>query len=60
MYVLPKDLHSISNDTIPYGLDVDVIKDCSNLRNEINDIFSVIDQETDYFAETVRKVCFSE
>lgn len=60
MYVMPEDLQNFSSDTIPYALDVDVIKNCSNLKNEMNDIFSAIDRETDYYTEAARKVCLIE
>lgn len=56
MYVMPEDLRHLSSDTIPYSLEVDVIKDCSNLKNEINDILSVIDKNSVSYAEAVSRV----
>lgn len=56
MYVMPRDLRHLSPDTIPYSLEVDIIKDCSNLKNEIDDILSVIDKNSDSYVEAVQKV----
>lgn len=56
MYILPEDMHSISVDTIPYSFEVDVIKDSSTLRNEIRDVFNVIDKNNDQFDEIIQKV----
>lgn len=58
MYVMPKDLRSLSPDTVPYTFDVDVIKDISNLKNEINDIVNVVDKSAEYYAEAVLRVSF--
>lgn len=61
MYILPKDLQEETNvlDVIPYVFDVDVIKDCSSLRNEIADVFSVIsrDNGTGTYFTSIEKVC---
>lgn len=60
MYILPKDLQEETNvlDVIPYVFDVDVIKDCSSLRNEIADVFSVIsrDNGTGTYFTSIEKV----
>lgn len=59
MYILPKDLQKETNavDVIPYVLDVDVIKDCSTLRNEIADVFSVISRDNGTYFTSIEKVC---
>lgn len=56
MYILPKDLESEPNDLIPYGLDVDIIKDCSALRSEIGEVFNVIDRDSGQYFTTIEKV----
>lgn len=59
MYILPKDLQKETNvvDVIPYVLDVDVIKDCTSLRNEIADVFSVISRDNETYFTSIEKVC---
>lgn len=42
---MPKDLTSNFQDGIPYELDVDIIKDCTTLSNEIKDVFDIIDKD---------------
>lgn len=58
MYILPKDLQKEANvlDVIPYVLDVDVIKDCSSLRTEIADVFSVISRDNGTYYTSIEKV----
>lgn len=56
MYILPNDLQSISPETIPYSLDVDIIKDCSSLKTEIRDVFNVIDKQRADYQNTIEKV----
>ena len=56
MYILPNDLQSISPETIPYSLDVDIIKDCSSLQTEIRDVFNVIDKQRADYQNTIEKV----
>lgn len=58
MYILPKDIQKEANvlDVIPYALDVDVIKDCSTLRNEIADVFSVISRDNGTYFTSIEKV----
>lgn len=59
MYILPKDLHKDTIDVIPYGFEVDIIKDCSSLQNDIADVFNVIDRECPSYVQTIEKVHFS-
>lgn len=61
MYILPKDLQKEANvvDVIPYMLDVDVIKDCTSLRNEIADVFSVISRDNGTYFTSIEKVCIT-
>lgn len=58
MYILQKDLHKDTTDIIPYGFEVDIIKDCSSLRNDIADVFNVIDREGPRYVQTIEKVRF--
>lgn len=60
IYILPKDIQKEANvlDIIPYALDVDVIKDCSTLRNEIADVFSVISRDNGTYFTLIEKVSF--
>lgn len=60
MYILPKDLQKEANvlDVIPYVFDVDVIKDCSSLKNEIADVFSVISRDNGTYFTSIEKVCY--
>lgn len=56
MYILPKDIHKDTIDVIPYGFEVDIIKDCSSLRNDIADVFNVIDRNSHTYAQTIERV----
>lgn len=56
MYILPKDIHKDTIDIIPYGFEVEIIKDCSSLRNDIADVFNVIDRNSHNYVQTVEKV----
>lgn len=56
MYILPKDIHKDTVDIIPYGFEVDIIKDCSSLRNDIADVFNVIDRNSQNYVQTIEKV----
>lgn len=56
MYILPEDIHKDSIDIIPYGFDVEIIKDCTSLRNDIADVFNVIDRNSQNYVQTVEKV----
>lgn len=58
MYILQKDLHKDTTDIIPYGFEVDIIKDCSSLRHDIADVFNVIDRQGPRYVQTIEKVCF--
>lgn len=58
MYILPKDTHKDTIDIIPYGFEVDIIKDCSSLRNDIADVFNVIDRNSHNYMQTIEKVRF--
>ncbi|XP_031628199.1 histone H2A deubiquitinase MYSM1-like [Contarinia nasturtii] len=55
MYILPKDIHKDTIDIIPYGFEVDIIKDCSSLRNDIADVFNVIDRNSHNYVQTIEK-----
>lgn len=59
MYILQKDLDKDTTDIIPYGFDVDIIKDCTTLRNDIADVFNVIERQGPRYVQTIEKVCFS-
>lgn len=59
MYILPKDIHKDTIDIIPYGFEVDIIKDCSSLQNDIADVFNVIDRNSQNYVQTVEKVSIS-
>lgn len=57
MFLLSKSLQNFSDThTIPYSLDVDIVKDCSNLRHEMNDILNVIDRTSNAYVDLIRKV----
>lgn len=56
MYILPKDMNKDTIDIIPYGFEVDIIKDCSSLRNDIADVFNVIDRNSHNYVQTIEKV----
>lgn len=56
MYILPKDVHKDTIDIIPYGFEVDIVKDCSSLQKDIADVFNVIDRKSHNFVQTVEKV----
>lgn len=56
MYILPKDIHKDTIDIIPYGFEVDIIKDCSSLQNDIADVFNVIDRNSQNYVQTIEKV----
>lgn len=43
-------------DIIPYGFEVDIIKDCTSLRNDIADVFNVIDRNNQNYVQTIEKV----
>lgn len=60
MYILPKDINKDIADVIPYGFEVDIIKDCTSLRNDIADVFNVIDRNSQNYEQTIEKVnyCF--
>lgn len=55
MYILPEDVHG-AGETMPYELDVDIIKDCTNFKNEIRDVFEVIDKNCDQYPLVIKKV----
>lgn len=57
MYVMPEDLHAIGEHTVPYELEVEIIKDCSNFKSDIADVFAIIDKECDQYPVTLKKVC---
>lgn len=57
MYILPNDIHKDTIDIIPYGFEVDIIKDCSSLQNDIADVFHVIDRNSHNYVQTIEKVC---
>lgn len=57
MYVMPKDLLTIGEHTVPYELEVEIIKDCSNFKSDIADVFAIIDKECDQYPATLKKVC---
>lgn len=56
MYILPKDIHKDTMDIIPYGFEVDIIKDYSSLQKDIADVFNVIDRESPSYVQTIEKV----
>lgn len=56
MYILPKDIHKDTIDIIPYGFEVDIIKDCTSLRNDIADVFNVIERNSHNYVQTIEKV----
>ena len=56
MYIMPKDINKDTIDIIPYGFEVDIIKDCSSLRNDIADVFNVIDRNSHNYVQTIEKV----
>lgn len=56
MYILPKDLHNDAIDVVPFGFEVDIIKDFSSLRNDIADVFNVIDRNSQTYAQTIERV----
>lgn len=59
MYIMPKDLHNKDTfDIIPYGFEVDIIKDCSSLQNDIADVFNVIDRQCQGYVQTIQNVSF--
>ncbi|XP_055376599.1 histone H2A deubiquitinase MYSM1-like isoform X2 [Condylostylus longicornis] len=48
IYVLPKDYNSNLNGIVsPYELDVDIIKDCTNFKYDILDVFDSINEMND-------------
>lgn len=56
---MPKDLHNKDTfDIIPYGFEVDIIKDCSSLQNDIADVFNVIDRQCQGYVQTIQNVSF--
>lgn len=56
MYILQKDIHKDTTDIIPYGFEVDIIKDCSSLHRDIADVFNVIDRTSPRYVQTIEKV----
>lgn len=56
MYILPKDIHKDTIDIIPYGFEVEIIKDCTSLRNDIADVFNVIERNSHNYMQTIEKV----
>lgn len=58
IFILPEDLHTIDATTVPYELDVDIIKDCSNFKNEIQEVFGVIDRNCDEYPVVMERVSF--
>lgn len=56
MYIMPEDLLAIGEHTVPYELEVEIIKDCSNFKSEIADVFAIIDKDDDQYAATLKKV----
>lgn len=62
MYVMPKDLHSNfhDNNCLPYEIDVDIIKDCTNLKNDIRDVLLVVESNNFFNSthELIQKVFF--
>lgn len=57
MYVMPEDVHSITADTIPYELDVDIIKDCTNFKQDISDVFAILNKTDENYPKILKKVC---
>ncbi|KAJ6627761.1 Histone H2A deubiquitinase MYSM1 [Pseudolycoriella hygida] len=55
IFILPEHLHVINATTVPYELDVDIIKDCSNLKHEIREVLDVIDRESERCAVIMEK-----
>lgn len=43
---------------MPYELDVDIIKDYSNFKNEIREVIDVIDRDGDEYPVMMEKVSF--
>lgn len=59
MYIMPKDLHKKDTfDIIPYGFEVDIIKDCSSLQNDIGDVLNVIDRQSHDYVQTIQNVSY--
>lgn len=56
MYVLPADVLNVSERTVPYELDVEIVKDCSNFSREIADVFDVIKANCDDYSLVLKKV----
>lgn len=56
IFILPEDLHTINATTVPYELDVDIIKDCSNFKNEIREVLDVINRDSDEYPVMMDKV----
>lgn len=56
VYVLPTDVHHVSERTVPFELDVEIVKDCSNFSREIADVFDVIKANCDDYSLVLKKV----
>ncbi len=60
IFILPEDLHTINTTTVPYELDVDIIKDCSNFKKEVLEVLDLIDKNGDAYPVMMDKVSFME
>lgn len=56
VYVLPGDVLNVNERTVPYELDVEIIRDCSNFSSEIADVFDVIKTSCDDYSLVLKKV----
>lgn len=45
---------------MPYELDVDIIKDCTNFKNEIREVLDVIDKDGEAYPVMMEKVSLIE
>lgn len=56
VYLQPADARHVTDCTVPYELDVDIVKDCSNFGSEIADVFNVIKKNCDDSALVLKRV----
>lgn len=54
MYIMPEDLHT--NDSFPYELQVDIVDDYVTFKEDVSDVFDVIDRNNESYSETLEKV----
>lgn len=53
---MPDDLHTV--DSAPYELPVDIIDDYITIKEDVSDVFNVIDKNHVNYSETLERVSY--